>query len=424
MTYEEFINNEVLKVEKKKPLPKYPVGIEGLKSFLVFLGVAVIVSYAAYYCGGYEEVVYTIPLYIQPWISTLVRRRCNKVLLDVLLLFLCLSWLIYSPSLVVTLLSGVYMISVSVYQIVREMSEEEEKDAGLLTIIVNAVLMIGVGSFAIVQGRRGFEWFLGGQAVLFVVLFVYYQHYVAIEEAMKHLKFGPQQSFFSSVRLKAINNRSIWSFLGIFVIFTAFFYIVGLNDVVEELISEVVEYLDFENNFGFSLGAPGVSKMMSDLEQGELAKWDGSRFGKNFVFGEIIKLIIIVWSILAIGVLAAHLWIEERMRSRLERKKEQVDNEEEKIFLKKKSRAKRKFDFTRFINRSEESQIRREYYKRVKGELGKSIKQSHTPKQVGEKLSHIEALANQYSRIRYKEKALIGGNVHADCRNSGTHTED
>ena len=128
MTYEEFINNEVLQVEKEKPLPKYPIIIEAMKVFLLFAGAVSIVSYAAYYSGGFDAVLYTLPLYVQPWITTFVRRRFSKVVLDAALFVIFAAWLLLSPALVVTLLAGAYMLAVTAYQIVREFSESEERE--------------------------------------------------------------------------------------------------------------------------------------------------------------------------------------------------------------------------------------------------------------------------------------------------------
>ena len=48
--------------------------------------------------------------------------------------------------------------------------------------------------------------------------------------------------------------------------------------------------------------------------------------------------------------------------------------------------------------------MRRTYYKRVKGEMGKKVKRSDTPMQVGIKLSDLEPLVQQYNEVRYREK--------------------
>lgn len=408
MTYEEFIDLEVLKVEKEKPLPKYPIYIEALKVFLIFMGVAGVVSYAAYYCGGYDAVLYTLPLYLQPWIATYVRRRWKKVALDALLLVLYAVWLLRSSALVVTLFSGAYMIGVTAYQIVREFSESEEREAGILVAFINVVLMLAIGIFAIVQGLRGFEWWLGGMAILFVVLFVRYQHYVAIEGAMKHLKAAAQHSYFSMRRVKQINNRIIWSFIGILLSVIGLAYVVGLDDVVENMAEEVVEYINFESHKGFSLGAPGTSTVMSDLAEDEPPKWDGSRAESDFTcaLGDISAVIFIVWSVLTIGVLIAHLIIEERMRRKDEKKTEDLELKETKAFIRSSAPKRRRRSLAQILDRSPENLIRRAYYKRVKGEMGKAVQRSDTPKQVGGKLTDMETLVEQYSEVRYKWKSF------------------
>ena len=407
MTYEEFINNEVLQVEKEKPLPKYPIIIEAMKVFLLFAGAVSIVSYAAYYSGGFDAVLYTLPLYVQPWITTFVRRRFSKVVLDEALFVIFAAWLLLSPALVVTLLAGAYMLAVTAYQIVREFSESEEREAGIVIVCFNAVLMLAVGIFAIIQGLRSFEWWLGGLALMYAVLFARYLHYIAIEGAIKHLEGAVQHSNFSVRRVRRINNRIVWSFVIFMLTAVGTVYLVGLNKVVEQAAVEVMEYIEPDIGKGYAAGAPGTGGQMSDRIKHDFAKWDGSTQEENgltVLMGDIIQGIILGWCVIAVVALIIYLIHEERMRRREERDFEGLDYEETHEFYRGTAPKGLRKRFASILDRSPENLVRRTYYKRVKGEMGKKVKRSDTPMQVGIKLSDLEPLVQQYNEVRYREK--------------------
>lgn len=404
MTYEEFINNEVLKVEQEKPLPKYPIIIEAMKVFLLFAGAAGIVSYAAYYNGGYDAALYTLPLYVQPWIATLVRRRWNQVVLDVVLSVIFAAWLLLSPALVVTLLGGVYMLGVTAYQVVREFSESEEREAGILIICLNAVLMVAVGIFAIVQGMRGFEWWLGGLVLVYAVLFARYQHYIAIADAIKHLESAAQHSHFSTKRVRRINNRIVWSFIALMLASIGLAYATGLNDAVEKAAAGVIAQIDIGNKKYYSVGASGTSTEMSDKIKDDRAKWDGSTQEESVWMGNIIRGIIIGWCVIAVTALIIYLIREDRMRRRSDGNWEDLGYEETHEFYRGTAPKRSRRRLSQIMDRSPENLVRRAYYKRVKAEMGKAVKRSDTPKQVGAKLSGLEPLVRQYNEVRYKNE--------------------
>ncbi len=407
MTYEEFINKEVLQVEKEKPLPKYLIVIEAMKVFLLFAGAVSIVSYAAYYSGGFDAVLYTLPLYVQPWITTFARRRFGKVVLDAVLFVIFAAWLLLSPALVVTLLAGAYMLAVTAYQIVREFSESEEREAGVVIVCFNAVLMLAVGIFAIIQGLRSFEWWLGGLALMYAVLFARYQHYIAIDGAIKHLEGAAQHSNFSVRRVRRINNRIVWSFVIFMLAAVGMVYLVGLNKVVEQAAVEVIEYIEPDIGKGYAAGAPGTGGQMSDRIKHDFAKWDGSTQEENgltVLMGDIIQGIILGWCVIAVVALIIYLIHEERMRRREERDFEGLDYEETHEFYRGTAPKGLRKRFASMLDRSPENLVRRAYYKRVRGEMGEKVKRSDTPMQVGTKLSDLEPLVQQYNEVRYREK--------------------
>lgn len=407
MTYEEFINNEVLQVEKEKPLPKYPIIIEAMKVFLLFAGAGSIISYAAYYNGGSEAVLYTLSLYIQPWVTTFVRRRFGKVVLDTVLFVLFAAWLLFSPALVVTLLSAVYMLGITAYQIVREFSESEEREAGIVILSMNAVLMLAVGVFAIVQGLRGFEGWLGGLALVYAVLYARYQHYISIEDAIKLLEDAAQHSNFSIRRVRRINNRIVWSFIIFLLAAVGAVYAIGLDQTVERAAYEVITLVEPDVSQEYSVGASGAGGHMSDKIKHDFAKWDGSQQDENnlsVLMGNIIRGIILGWCVIAVIALVIYVLREESRRRCAETNGEDLEYEETHEFYRSKAPKSLRDRLAVWRNKSPENLVRRAYYKRVRGEMGKKVKRSDTPMQVGAKLAEVKPLVQQYNEVRYKKE--------------------
>lgn len=54
-------------------IPRYPVWIEALKVFLLFMGACCVLSYTAYFENEYMGILYTLPFYALLWLSTFIR---------------------------------------------------------------------------------------------------------------------------------------------------------------------------------------------------------------------------------------------------------------------------------------------------------------------------------------------------------------
>ena len=57
--------------------------------------------------------------------------------------------------------------------------------------------------------------------------------------------------------------------------------------------------------------------------------------------------------------------------------------------------------FKEIFDNSPENKIRKLYYKKVKGQMGKKVQPYETPHEVGEVLPDIKALVHQYDEARY-----------------------
>ena len=177
--------------------------------------------------------------------------------------------------------------------------------------------------------------------------------------------------------------------------------------MVEQAAVEVIEYIEPDIGKGYAAGAPGTGGQMSDRIKHDFAKWDGSTQEENgltVLMGDIIQGIILGWCVIAVVALIIYLIHEERMRRREERDFEGLDYEETHEFYRGTASKGMRNRLVSILDRSPENLVRRAYYKRVKGEMGKKVKHSDTPMQVATKLSDLEPLVQQYNEVRYREK--------------------
>ena len=227
-----------------------------------------------------------------------------------------------------------------------------------------------------------------------------YRHYMTVEELIETEKAAEERSNFSEQRIKNHNNRLLWFFCGIIVL-----TIVAVNEVgVEETLVHIVDkaVIRVEENLN---GAGKVIKPTSnDVVFDEEWEWfeESDEFTLAKLFGYIIRWILLYWYVLAIIVFVLYLLKEDYVRRKEKRKYERLEYTETKEFYRGTAPKRSLRSIVRWLDRSEENLVRRAYYKRVKGEMGKTVERSDTPMQVGEKLSDAKELTKRYNEIRYK----------------------
>lgn len=315
-TFEEVIQNEMIREHRKRPQPRYPIWVEGLKVFLMFMGAACMISYAAYIAAGYEAVPYTIAFYVQPWLTTYVRRKWNAVIKDLILAVIFAAWLLLAPNLATGFTALGYVILLTGYQIIREFSYEPEREIG------TCVVIIGLGT-----------------------------------------------------------DRA-------------------LARVVDQVFTKAEDNLNgaWLGNRPPSMGTP--------LEEGREWLVTEDEFTLAILCGYIIRWILSYWYALAAVVFALYLIKEDYMRRKEKRKYERLEYTETTEFYKGTAQKRRHRSLAQLLDRSEENLVRRAYYKRVKGEMGKTVERSDTPKQVGDKLPDAKELTKRYNEIRYKGEKI------------------
>lgn len=399
-TFEEVIQNEMIKEHRKRPQPRYPIWIEGLKVFLIFMGAACAISYAAFYAGGYEAILYTVPFYVQPWLTTYVRRRWNTVIRDALLSVVFVAWLFLAPNLATGFTAMGYVVLLTGYQIIREFSYETEREAGTGVIAINAACMVLVGVLMILHRQWQFISVLNILTIGYAVLFLKYRHYMTIEELIGTEKGSEEKSNFSEQRVREHNNRMFWVFCAIIILIIVVVNEAGTEEVLVRNIDKIV--IRVEENLNH--GGQKIKPIRATPVLEEQVDWleENYEFTLARLFGYIIRWILMYWYVLAIIVFILYMIKEDYMRRKEKRKYEKLEYSETKEFYKGTATKRSRRSLAQLLDRSEENLVRRAYYKRVKGEIDKTVERSDTPMQVGEKLPDAKELTKRYNEIRYK----------------------
>ena len=364
------------------------------------MGMACMISYAAFCAGGYETVLYTVPFYFQPWLTTYVRRKWYTVIKDALLAVVFTAWLFMAPNLATGFTAMGYVILLTGYQIVREFSYEPEREAGNGVIATNAVLMLLTGILMIVHRQWQFITFLNAVTVGYAVFFLKYRHYMTIEELIGTEKKAEEKSRFSEQRIREHNNRMFWAFCTIIVLTIVTVNKTGAEKILVGAIDQVVIRVE-ENLEG---GGQKIRPLRTAPVMEEEVEWleESYEFTLARLCGYMIRWILMYWYVLAAIVCILYMIKEDYIRRKEKRKYEKLEYSETKEFYKGTAQKRRRRSLAQVLDRSEENLVRRAYYKRVKGEMGKTVERSDTPMQVGEKLPDAKELTKRYNEIRYK----------------------
>ena len=113
------------------------------------------------------------------------------------------------------------------------------------------------------------------------------------------------------------------------------------------------------------------------------------------------KILEIGFVLLALGAIAVLIYFLVRRVGGGSRYQE-AGYEETKVFYKEAPKAKtRRRSLKELFDNSPENKIRKMYYKKVKGQMGKKVQPYETPHEVGEVLTDVKELVREYDEARY-----------------------
>lgn len=385
-------------------IPHYPIWIEALKVFLLFMGVCCALSYTAYFEIEQKGILYTIPFYVLPWLSTYIRRRLHSIFINLIISVVMLAYLALAPSILFILLGGIYTLGIMLYQTVRQLSKQTERKMGFLSLLLDMGILFAINMLLQFE-QIEYETVLFVQSLACAALFLLYQHYTGIHDALADVTTEKENNFFSTKRVKQFNHRLFLGYLALFGLLLCIMYLLGS----QALLSQIGDWLLWGGRHLTELfHSGGVAKETSELlqETVEGSAMDALQWmdiDRNLFLEILVKGIIIMY--IVSGVISLSFYLIQADRTR---KKEESDYEgqgyvETKEFYKDTKKKKKKQNLAEWLDYSPENRIRRAYYRRVKGEIGKKVRRSDTPCQVGEKLDDIRELANKYNEVRYKK---------------------
>ena len=130
------------------------------------------ISYAAFNARGYTTVLYSIPFYVQPWLTTYVRRKWNSVIKDMIVAVVFIVCLLFAPTLSTGFVALGYVIMLTGYQLIREFSYEPEREMGICIMIINGAFFLFAGLLIILHRQWKFEVLLNLLTVVYALLFL------------------------------------------------------------------------------------------------------------------------------------------------------------------------------------------------------------------------------------------------------------
>lgn len=386
--------------------PKYPILIEALKVFLIFAAPISVIAYAAYdMVEGYTYMYYAAGFVLMPWVSTFIRRKIGNLFVFLGVQVLFMGWIVLAPHIILTTLGIIFLISLTVYGAVRMLSNEEEKEASTLLFIFSMVAMICVYVLAVSRERTGYEWMLVAQAFLYAILFMYYEHWIGVHDALRNVD---KDGNFSTRHIIRFNSKMLGGYLGITLLTFGVLYFLGLGDLISMgskwlliMIRRIIRY--FAN----------IEPTEEAYQQEEAMLEDDRTFGD--FFGEmktgtfwlvLEKVLTIALVIFLIGIVVFVIYYLIKRFSKTYRYEEQGYEETKAFYHEVPPSKKRRRSLREIFDNSPENRIRKAYYKKVKGHMGKKVQVYDTPTEVGDMLPDVKGLVEEYDEARYAKKSL------------------
>lgn len=390
--------------------PKYPVIIEALKVFLMLVGIVPIMLYAGYDLAGrtYEYSWFAIGFMLMPWISTYVRRCISSIFAYILVHLILGSWLLLSPHLILTCFGVIFWIILTVYGIVRQMSKESERELSMAMLLLVIAAMVAIYILAVDRNCLEFTPVLMSLAIIYGIMFLYYQHWIGVHDALKSID---KEGNFSVRRIIGFNNKMFVAYLGIVVALFAILYVAGMDDMINWLTTMMILFVrklariidEAEPEEGYiEEEAPAQS------ESGSGDSWMPAETPEPSPFWLFLEFLLeVVFIVLVIGFIVYCCYSLFKRFSEVHKYQEQ-GYEETKVFYKaapKEKKPKRR-SLKELFDNSPENKIRRAYYKKVRGQMGKRVHPYETPTEVAETLADVKEMVQAYDEARYAKNGL------------------
>lgn len=399
--------------EKKEPIKieiidPYPAWVEALKVFLFFYGGSVAMFFLSYLpTKDYRYIWFSLPFFIYPGLVR-SQRQCAKNIPIYLVMHLPLAiWLFLTPSLSATLGGVAFMAAWMTYSGVSLWKREVDQAASMLILYLNMALLLVVLYATMTEEATAFRGPLAVFVVIYGVIFLYYSHWISVYDILRDTD---QHSNYSKKQCISWNDKLFWSYLILIVLGIGLLAMLFWNEIrwllngALNIIWWILEGLLLL--FGCTREVK-IDPANFKLDPGQPHKPKTSDF---WLLLEMIFKVLVAAGLMVLMVYMAYKLIT---RVKATRKFEETDYEEEKVYynsLKNKKKASLRQKIARYLDRSYESKIRKEYYKKVRIHMGNQVQTYETPKEVGRKLDDLQDLVPTYNEVRYGSKNIAEDN--------------
>lgn len=396
-----YVDNERMPEIDFYRIPKYPVWVECIKVWLMFMVPGMMILYASYVrAGGYSQWWYPLLLLLLPIISTVVRRMLKSLILFLLAHIAMGAFVLLAPDLVVLSLSAIFVLGLTVYGFARSVSKEAERDLNSMVLLCVVLVMLAVYVLCVVQGHLEYEWPLMVQGFVFTIVYLSYDHHTSVRDSLKAIN---KQGTMSTKRVVKFNAGVFAGYmvLGVVVMFGAYF--AGLGTVLTKLgglIMKVIRAI-----VGFLTSDETVPVDDTQWETVAVESEDDGLVGyvvpETSPFWEFLQHVLVVLFIGLVLYFFIRLMIGFFKSFHATRRYQEADYDEYKSFFSKAKAPKEKRERLSIFDRSPENLIRRAYFRKVRRKIDKEVLRSDTPVQVGDKLSDVKQIVEEYQRVRY-----------------------
>ena len=372
----------------------YPVWMEGLKVWLLFAPILIIMLAVIYADFGYNGWWLVTGYMIMPFISTFIRRKTSNLILFILMSAVMALWVLVMPELLLRILGGGFCFLLMVYGIVRKNGKNERPLTLVYMIFVLAILTI---TDLVILSKELAEYQAAVllQGLIYTGLFLFLQHRTALVDSLAEIDRKANRS---ARQMARFNSLLYW----VFFVFIGLLFFVLYEIRLGNLLSLLANYV--------LLGGRRLVRLIFSIQPTEKALEQEADIiqktnvdiidllgGQTAAFWVVTQRILVILTI--VGGIVLAVWLMYQMYKRFGHREvyRETDLEVSREFYSSGlSRLAKKERRTK-----PEEPVRRKYYHLVKDEMGEKVQPSDTPTVVADKVPAVNEILTDYEQVRY-----------------------
>lgn len=374
----------------------YPVWMEGLKVWLLFAPILIIMLAVIYAEYGYSRWWIMTGYFVMPFLSTLIRRKTSNLFLFIISSLVMALWVLLMPGLLLKILGGGFALLLMAYGIVRKNSRIERP----LTLTYLIFVLVFITVTDLVMLSKDFTEYQAAvllEGLVYTGSFLFLQHRIALIDSLTTIDKRSNRSIKQMTRFNSV------LYLGFFVLISLAF--LGLYEIrLGNLLSLLANYV--------LLGGRRLVRMIFSIEATEKAMMQEQDLirrtnadivdflgGHTAAFWVIAQRILVIVVIIGAIVLAVYLMVHiyQRFGHKVVYHEKDLEVSRE-FYTSRTGRQKRRGRI-----QEPEEPVRKRYYYLVKKEMGETVLPSDTPTDVAGKVPAVSEILSEYETVRYGE---------------------